>query len=262
MASRRLFSSATPGALAGRIAVVTGAGSGIGRAVCNILAKEHANIVAADINSEFAKATVANLVHGDGSSHLSFGLDVSKKDGVEKVFSELLDYYKKPATILVNCAGITRDGQLKEMTEEQFDEVVNVNLKGTYLPSQVACKYMVQYKVAEGSIVNVSSISGKTGNFGQANYSATKAAVIGLTKTVAKEMAKHNIRCNAVLPGFIDTPMVASVPEKILMIMTMLIPMARQGKPEEVADAIAYLASPRSSYVTGATLEVTGGLFM
>lgn len=121
---------------------------------------------------------------------------------------------------------------------------------------------MMDAKVQEGTIVNISSISGKVGNFGQSNYSSSKAAVIGLTKSVAKEMAKHNIRCNAVLPGFIDTPMVASVPEKVLQIMTMLIPMSRQGTPEEVAEAIAFLASPKSSYVTGTTIEVTGGLFM
>lgn len=121
---------------------------------------------------------------------------------------------------------------------------------------------MLSAKVNQGSIINVSSVSGKVGNFGQANYSSSKAGVVGLTKTVAKEMAKHNIRCNCVVPGFIDTPMVATVPDNVIQIMTMLIPMRRQGKPEEVAEAIAFLASPNSSYITGQAIDVTGGLFM
>lgn len=255
---RRLMSST----LVGRVAVVTGAGSGIGRAVCNGLAKLNVTVVAADINAENAKQTIAGLPENSASGHLAFGVNVTKRPEVESLFKAMFDALKKPPTILVNCAGITRDAQLVDMTDEQFDEVIAVNLKGTFLPTQIACRLMKEHKVPEGSIVNVSSISGKVGNFGQVNYAATKSAVVGFTKSVAKELAKNNIRCNAVLPGFIDTPMVASVPEKITMIMNMLTPMGRQGKPEEVADAIIYLASPQSSYVTGTTIEVTGGLFM
>ena len=261
--AQRLFatSSATSAA---RVALVTGGGSGIGRAVCNLLSREsNISIVAADVNLKNASETTTGLQSNDPSvRHLPLEVDVSKKDSVANLFQSTIDFYKIPPSIIVNCAGITRDAKLFDMTEEKFDEVMSVNLKGTFLPIQIGCKHMVDANVTEGSIVNVSSISGKCGNFGQTNYASSKSAIYGLTKTVAKEMAKHNIRCNAVVPGFIDTPMVASVPEKIQMMMNLLIPMGRQGKPEEVAEAIVFLALPKSSYITGAMLDVTGGLFM
>ncbi|KAI1307703.1 (3R)-3-hydroxyacyl-CoA dehydrogenase [Halotydeus destructor] len=255
---KRLMSSLT--GLKGRVAVVTGAGSGIGRAVCKLLDKEEANVVAVDLNGESAKQTIGQL--SSASRHLSFALNVTHKSDVDRTFKAVLEEFKKPATILVNCAGITKDSQLLDMTEENFDQVINVNLKGSFLTTQAAFKYMKEFKVDQGSIVNVSSVVGKVGNFGQTNYSSSKAGVVGLTKSTAKELAKHNIRCNAIMPGFIETPMIETVPEKMMTIMSLLIPLGRKGQAEEVAEAILFLASPKSSYVTGTVIEVTGGLFM
>lgn len=166
------------------------------------------------------------------------------------------------ANIIVNCAGITRDAMMLKMTDEQLDRVLDVNIRGTFYPIQIGCKQMIDGKREWGSIVNVSSTSGKYGNVGQVNYAASKAAIYGLTKSVAKEMAKYNIRCNAVVPGFIDTPMTETVPEHLAQISLMLIALKRKGRPEEVAEAIAFLASENSSYITGTTIDVTGGFLM
>lgn len=187
---------------------------------------------------------------------------MGSSDSVQTLFGDIKKHYSIPVTIVVNCAGITRDCFLLDMTEEAFDSVTTVNLKGTYLVTQAAAREMVTQNVQEGSIVNVSSIVGKTGNLGQCNYAASKAGVVGLTKTVALELARHNIRCNAVMPGFIDTPMVAQVPDKVMAKVLPRIPLGRMGTPEEVAEAVLFLCSPKSSYVTGSVLEVTGGMFM
>ena len=272
--SKRLFSSAfttattvvnsnTPAS--GALALVTGGGSGIGRAVCQLLAREKVNVVAGDLNESGVKETVEQLVKGGPSdlSHLAVSMNVTDRASVESVFKQISTHYNgKPLNILVNCAGITRDAQLTKMTDAQFDEVLNVNLKGTFIPTQLACKNMVDGKVTWGSIVNVSSTSGKYGNFGQINYAATKAGVVGMTKTTAKEMAKHNIRCNCVVPGFIDTPMVKTVPEHIIAMVEAVTALGRKGSPIEVAEAIVFLATPRSSFITGESIDVTGGMFM
>lgn len=150
---------------------------------------------------------------------------------------------------------------MMKLTEEDFDKVVNVNLKGTWLLNKAVGKAMLTDKVP-GSIVNISSLVGKTGNIGQTNYAASKAGVIGITKSMAKEMGKFNIRVNAVLPGFIETPMTETVPENLMQMTKLLIPLGRLGNPEEIANTCAFLASDKSSYITGATIEVTGGLFM
>lgn len=162
----------------------------------------------------------------------------------------------------MNCAGITRDTRMINMTEEMFDDVIKVNLKGTYLMSQAISKLMIENKVESGSIINISSVSAKIGNFGQCNYAASKSGVIGLTKTIAREMAMYNIRCNAIMPGFIDTPMVQKVPDKVLDKIIEEIPLKRFGTPEEIADTCVFLASRRSSYITGSVIQVSGGLFM
>jgi 17beta-estradiol 17-dehydrogenase/3alpha(17beta)-hydroxysteroid dehydrogenase (NAD+) len=257
--AKRFMSSVGSGV--DRIAVVTGGGSGIGRSVCELLAQNNVSVVSADLNQGGCEETIKKLTTSGSLKHLPVAVDVSKSESVQKLFSETLAFYGKPASILVNCAGIVRDCQILDMTEKGFDEVIGVNLKGTFLATQAACKAMVAHKVPEGSIVNVSSISGTVGNFGQANYSASKAGVIGFTKTVAKEMAKHGIRCNVVIPGFIDTPIVSGVPDNVIEMMKFMIPMKRVGKPEEVAEAILFLAMSKSSYVTGSTLQVSGGLF-
>ena len=158
---------------------------------------------------------------------------------------------------LVNNAGITADAQLKKMTEEQFDRVININLKGTYNCCRAVVDIMLEQ--GSGSITNASSIVGLYGNFGQTNYAATKWAVIGMAKTWAKELGPKGIRCNAVAPGFVATPILASVPEKVIKMMEEKVPLRRIGKPEEIANAYAWLASDEASYVNGVVLEVSGG---
>lgn len=246
--------------LAGRLALVTGGGSGIGRSVCKALSNEGARVIAADKNKEGAVTTISDL---PGShEHRAVEVDVGNSESVSSLFAEIKKSYSAPVSIVVNCAGILRDSFLMDMTEEAFDDVMKVNLKGTYLVTQAAAREMVASGVPNGAIVNISSIVGKTGNLGQCNYAASKAGVVGFTKTVALELARHNIRCNAIMPGFIETPMVASVPEKVLTKIMERVPMRRFGKPEELASAVLFLCSPASSYVTGSVLEVTGGLYM
>ncbi|KAF8792557.1 Estradiol 17-beta-dehydrogenase 8 like protein [Argiope bruennichi] len=240
--------------LNGRVAIVTGGGSGIGRAVCKVFAKEGATVIAADLNEASVKETVQDI----SGKHFAHTVDVSKNESVLGLISRIKEECPIP-NILVNCAGITRDAFMLKMSEEMFDDVIRVNLKGTFLMTQAVSRLMIESKVEAGSIVNISSVSGKIGNIGQCNYSASKAGVESFTKTVAKELAKYNIRCNAVMPGFIDTPMANKVPEKILEQVIKEIPMQRLGKPEEIADVCAFLASQRSSYVTGGIIQVSGG---
>lgn len=191
-------------------------------------------------------------------NHFAHTVDVSKNESVLGLVSRIKQECPIP-DVLVNCAGITRDAFMIKMSEEMFDDVIRVNLKGTFLMTQAISRLMIESKVETGSIVNISSVSGKIGNIGQCNYSASKAGVESFTKTIAKELAKYNIRCNAVMPGFIDTPMANKVPGKILDQVIKEIPMQRLGKPEEIADVCAFLASQRSSYVTGGIIQVSGG---
>lgn len=250
---------------ANRIAVVTGGGSGIGRAVARILAKESASVVVADMNISGAQETQQLIFDQNNSQtkHIALEVDVSKSDSIKELFKSVKDNYNDSVvTLLVNCAGITRDQWMIEMTEKDFDKVIDVNLKGTFLTTQLACKLMIDHKVKEGSIVNVTSVSAKIGNIGQSNYVSSKAAVEGFTRTVAREMGKFNIRCNAVMPGFIETPMISSIPEKVMEKILQQIPLNRKGQPEEVAETIAFLLSPKSSYITGSIVQVTGGMAM
>lgn len=198
---------------ANRIAIVTGGASGIGRAVCQVLAKESASVLVADLELKGANETISSLE--SGGTHTAVEVDVAQVDSVKNLFDTIRKSYGNDsvAQLIVNCAGITRDSFMVDMTADNFDLVMDVNLRGTFLTTQMACKNMIERKKA-GSVVNVSSTSAKIGNMGQANYAASKSAVEGFTKTVAREMGKHNIRCNAVIPGFIDSPMLATVPEK------------------------------------------------
>ncbi|ETN76678.1 hypothetical protein RB195_005584 [Necator americanus] len=245
--------------LGGRIAVVTGGGSGIGRAICQRLANHGAKLIVADMNENAAMDTVGIL--GESTEHSAFGCDVSKPDDVAKLHEFIIQQKKSPPNIVVNCAGITRDSTLMKMSEKNFDDVVGVNLKGVFLVTQMFAKSAVSRNTPL-SVINVSSIVGKVGNFGQCNYAATKAGVVAFGKSAGKELALKGVRVNTVMPGFIRTAMTAAMPEKVLNNICAQIPMGRMGEPEEIADAVLFLASDLSSYMTGATIEVTGGLHM
>uniref|UniRef100_A0A3Q3M7X9 (3R)-3-hydroxyacyl-CoA dehydrogenase n=1 Tax=Mastacembelus armatus TaxID=205130 RepID=A0A3Q3M7X9_9TELE len=250
--------------LISRLTLVTGGGSGIGQAVCQRFASEGASVVVADISQESANETLGRL-QGDlrGQSHMAAVVDVSLSfvAAVDVVLS-LQTRYFQPPSVCVNAAGITQDDFLLNMEEEQFDRVIQVNLKGSFLVTQAVAQALVACGAPKGSMVTVGSIVGKVGNIGQVNYAASKAGVEGLTRTAAKELSRFGIRCNCVLPGFISTPMTDKVPEKVLNKMKSLVPMGRMGQPAEVADVCAFLASDDSRYITGASVEVTGGLFI
>ncbi|XP_013790223.1 estradiol 17-beta-dehydrogenase 8-like [Limulus polyphemus] len=248
--------------LTGRLALVTGGGSGIGRAVCQALAHEGAKVVVADRNENAARSTLDTLLQVNQNKHVMKLVDVSQSQSVHNLFSSISHQLSQVPDIVVNSAGITQDALISDLTEQMFDDVLLVNLKGTFLITQAACKLMVSEKIQDGSLINISSIVGKVGNIGQCNYAASKAGVVGLTKSVAKEVAKYGIRCNAIMPGFIDTPMIGTIPEKVIEYFKKQTPLARQGKPEDVAEACLFLASPKSSYITGEVIEVTGGIFM
>merc|ERR1712002_711663 len=235
--------------LSGRLALVTGGGRGIGRAVCQVLARDNAKVVVTDLSLDSCKETEQSLRQDD---HFSVASDVSQA-------ASILDKYKRAPDIIVNSAGITKDGFLLRMKEEDFDRVISVNLKGTYLVTQAGASLMKEQRLT-GSIVNIASIVGRTGNIGQANYTASKAGVVGFTKTAAKELGKFGIRVNVILPGFIKTPMTDVVPEKVKAGILSSVPLGDFGDPEDIAEVVAFLASNRSKYITGASLDVTGGL--
>nr|UST29461.1 estradiol 17-beta-dehydrogenase 8-like [Haliclona caerulea] len=246
--------------LSGRLALVTGGASGIGRAICQSLAKAGASVAVVDKNIEGAEETGHSLAKIGRSQHSYHCADVTSSLQVNKLILKVQEDHQRPPCILVNSAGITKDALFLKMKEEAFDEVIDVNLKGTFLMSQFTSKAMVDQKISNGSIINIASIVGKTGNIGQANYTASKAGVEGLTRTCARELARFGIRCNAVLPGFINTPMTEKLPEEIMQKFIQLIPMGRMGQPSDIADVVNFLASDLSSYITGISIEVTGGL--
>ncbi|KHN86727.1 Estradiol 17-beta-dehydrogenase 8 [Toxocara canis] len=248
--------------LAGKFGIVTGGGSGIGRAICNRLADHGAKLIVVDQSKKSAEEVCASLKSHDGAKHTAFKCDVGRSGEVKS----LVDFALKqnsgtPPHIVVNSAGIIRDAEFLKMTEQQFDEVVNVNLKGTYLVTQAFAKLAVESKTPQ-SVINISSILGKTGAAERVNYAATKAGVIGFTKSVAAALAKNGVRVNALLPGYITTPMTDAIVDKLLAAACAQIPMGHMGEPMEIADAVVFLASDWSTYMTGAALEVTGGLGM
>ncbi|XP_012525841.1 estradiol 17-beta-dehydrogenase 8 [Monomorium pharaonis] len=243
----------------GKLAFVTGAGSGIGREVCRVFAREGATVVATDQNIKTAEETVATL---EGAGHAALNVQVTDRNSVETAFKHVLKQFSRPPTIIVNSAGITRDNFLVKLSDNNFDDVINVNLKGTFLVMQTAVKAMMEANATKNSsIINISSIVGKRGNIGQSNYCASKAGVVAMTKSASMEFGQFGIRVNVVLPGFIDTPITATVPDKVKDLFIKNIPLQRLGKPQEVAEVIAFLASDKSSYVNGASIEVTGGMY-
>lgn len=241
--------------LNGKTAVVTGGGSGIGKATALKLAKDGANIVIVHMDPEEKAAEVVSEVEALGVKAKAIRMDVSDFEAVSGMVSEIVEEFGS-IDILINCAGITKDGLIARMKEDQFDAVINVNLKGTF--NMIRHCTPVFMKQKSGTIVNVSSVSGIIGNPGQANYSTSKAGVIGLTKSTAKELVSRGVRCNAVAPGFIATDMTANLSKNNKLVD--MIPMKRMGTAEEVADLIFFLASDASSYITGEIIKVDGGV--
>jgi 3-oxoacyl-[acyl-carrier protein] reductase len=244
--------------LAGRVALVTGAAQGIGKAVALLLARNGADIVVSDVNLEKAEET-AKEIRSIGRKALAIKGDVANWNDVEQMMDVILEKFAK-IDILVNNAGITRDKLILRMTEEDWDAVLDVNLKGTFHCTKAVVRHMAKQR--SGKIVNIASVVGEMGNAGQANYSASKAGVIGLTKTIAREFAQRGININAIAPGYIETPMTEALPEKEKEELKKLIPMERLGKPEDVAEAVLFLVSEESSYITGQVLNVNGGIYM
>ncbi len=241
-----------------RVALITGGGRGIGRAIALKLAAQGADIVIADLTPDAAGQT-AKEIESLGRRVLALKVDVGCADDTQKMVEDAVDAFGG-LHILVNNAGITRDRLLLRMSEEEWDSVLTVNLKGAFNCTRAAVRHMSRERY--GRIVNIASIVGLTGNPGQANYSASKAGLIGLTKTVAREFAARGITCNAVAPGFIDTAMTQAMPERARNALTSQIPMARLGTPEDVAEGVAFLASDAASYITGHVLSINGGMFM
>lgn len=243
-----------------QVAVVTGAGRGIGKAIAEALAKEGASLIIADVFFDQAKETADKLQSSfSGIKSIAMKLDVSKSDEVKQTFDEINKNFGK-IDILVNNAGITRDGFIMRMNESDWDSVIDINLKGVFLCSKEAIKTMMKQKY--GRIVNIASVVAFTGNPGQANYSASKAGIVGLTKTIAKEYASRGITSNAVAPGFIKTAMTDALAENIKEDMKKAIPLGRFGAAEDVANSVVFLASPQSGYITGQVIHVNGGMYM
>ncbi|XP_076275499.1 (3R)-3-hydroxyacyl-CoA dehydrogenase isoform X1 [Rhynchophorus ferrugineus] len=246
--------------LAGRLAFVTGAGSGIGRATCFSLAKEGAIVVAADKNFIAVQNTVDILPKSTSEHHLPIEVSVENLQDVENALNKTLNIFSRPPVVIVNAAGITRDNFISKLSESDFQQVLDVNLKGTFLILKTFANAMVQGQVQQGSIINIGSVVAKFGNIGQANYCASKAAVDLLTKVSSREFGRMGIRVNTVLPGMIETQMIKSVPDKVKGKFLEMIPLGRFGQAEEIAQVITFLASDKSSYINGASIEVTGGL--
>jgi 3-oxoacyl-[acyl-carrier protein] reductase len=241
-----------------RCALVTGAAQGIGRAIALLLARNGADVAVSDVNLEKAQETVREI-ESLGRRALAIKTNVALAGDVDRMVEAVMGRFGR-IDILVNNAGITRDKLILRMTEEDWDAVLDVNLKGTFNCTRSVVKVMSKQRF--GKIVNIASVSGEMGNPGQANYSASKAGVIGLTKTVAREFAQRGINVNAIAPGYIETPMTEALPEKAKEELRRMIPMDRLGKAEDVAQAVLFLVSEASSYITGQVLNVNGGIYM
>ena len=255
------------GGLHDKVVIVTGAGAGIGRATARRFAAEQCRVAAWDVN-DAVQAGVIRELEAAGGQALFRKTDVTNAQDVENGVGQIIGQWNR-VDILVNNAGITRDAQFVKwkdgaavgtMTEDAFDSVISVNLKGVFLCSRAVVPHMIRQ--GGGVILNASSVVGLYGNFGQTNYAATKAGVIAFARTWSRELAKYNIRVNAVAPGFIATEMVQKMPEKVVQTMVSHTPLGRMGKPEDVAEAYVWLASDAASFITGSVLSVDGGLVL
>ena len=241
-----------------KVAVITGASRGIGRSIALALAAQGATIVAVDMDQASTDAVVAEL-QASGGKALAVVANVTVSGDAERMIEAAIEAFGR-VDILVNNAGITRDGLLMRMKDEDWDAVLSVNLKGAFLCTRAAFKVMSKQRY--GRIINIASVVGQMGNAGQANYCASKAGLIGLTKSNAREMAKRNITVNAVAPGFIATAMTDALSDKVRAELTAQIPLERLGSADDIANAVVFLASEASGYITGHVLSVNGGMYM
>ncbi len=240
-----------------RVAVVTGSTQGIGLAIAQRLAKEGVKVVITARNIQKVNEVVEEIKSSGGDA-IGFKCDVTNREEVKALGEKVVEKYGK-IDILINNAGITRDASFKKMTDEQWDEVITGDLKSVFIVTQELSKYMELNKY--GRIINLSSIVGLSGNFGQANYTAAKAGILGFTRTLSVELGKKGITVNAVAPGFIDTAMTQEIPEKMRIEMIASIPVGRAGTPEDIAAAVAFLASEEAGFISGITLSVNGSMY-
>lgn len=246
--------------LKGKVCLVTGGSRGIGRAIVSAMADAGADVAFTYHTSrDTAEALAISVAQQKEVRCRAYQADVGVPEEMQKIVTQV-EQELGPITILVNNAGITRDKSFLKMTHAMWDEVMKVDLDGVFFTTQLVAQDMVG--AGWGRIINISSVVGQTGNFGQANYAAAKGAIISLTESLARELAKKGVTVNAVAPGFIETDMVSGLPEAALNQVKAMTPMGRLGKPEEIADAVVFLASPRSAYVTGQVLAVNGGMYM
>ncbi len=241
-----------------KVAIVTGGGQGIGRAITLDLAEAGIDVVVADINLEMAETAAAEAAAA-GSAPLAFELNVADARNVEALVEKVTEKYGR-IDYLINNVGITRDALMMRMGDDAWQAVIDVNLTGTYLCSKAVIRVMMKQR--DGRIVNISSVVGAMGNAGQTNYAASKAGVVGFTKSLAREVAARGITVNAVAPGFIQTAMTDALPDKAREELVNLIPNGRLGTPEDVAAAVRFLISEDASYITGQVLHVNGGMYM
>ncbi len=242
-----------------QVAIVTGAGRGIGHAIALRLAQEGARVASVSRSEENAKKTADEINAMRADSAKAYAVDVADHAAVQKIGAQILEEFGR-VDVLVNNAGVTRDGLSMRMSMEDWDTVLDTNLKGAFNFSQAVMRSMIKQR--SGRIINISSVSGLTGNAGQANYSASKAGLIGLTKTLARELASRGITVNAVAPGFIVTDMTGGLSDEVKQAIMAKIPLAKLGQPEDIAAAVAFLASAEANYVTGQVLTVDGGMVM
>jgi len=244
--------------LNGKVALVTGAAQGIGRDIALALATDGADVAICDVNLEAALKTATDI-EAKGVKSLALKANVAASADVTAMLEQVVEKLGR-VDILVNNAGITRDGLILRMKDEDWDLVLSINLKGAFLCAKAALKHMTKQR--SGTIINIASIVGAMGNAGQANYVASKAGLIGLTKTIAREYANRNITANAVAPGFIETAMTQALSENVRQELAKQIPMGKLGSPQDVANAVRFLASPEASYITGQVVHVNGGMYM